>query len=96
MPSPLIPCRESCRWVVDGFTAVQFPWRRDVDDGSPRGEFLVGNVPRRVWLFGLASIKSAPLLGLVCLAVAHLHRRTQVGRCLPPRSAHPGSRGRSR
>jgi len=29
------------------------------------GEFLVGHAPSRVWRFGLALVKSSPLLGRV-------------------------------
>jgi hypothetical protein len=48
MPAPLVPCRESSRWVINRFTAVEFTWRWDVDVGGPLGEFLVGHVPSRV------------------------------------------------
>src|SRR5258707_14937592 len=73
--APLVPCRESSRWVINGFTAVEFAWRWDVDVGSPLGEFLVGHRPSRVWLFDLALIKSSPLLGWGEFEVAHLHHR---------------------
>ena len=48
MRAPLVPCREPRRWVINRFTAVEFTWRWDVDVGSPRDEFLVGNMPSRV------------------------------------------------
>ena len=83
MPAPPIPSREACRRAIDSFTAVEFPFRRDADDGSPLGEVLVGHVPRRVRLFGLAPVKSSPLLGRWEFEVAHLHRRAEVGSCLP-------------
>jgi len=41
IPAPLVPCREPSRWVINGFTAVEFTWRWDVDAGGPLGEFLV-------------------------------------------------------
>jgi hypothetical protein len=81
--APLAPCRESSRWAINGFTAVEFAWRWDVDGGSPPGEFLVGHRPRRVWRFGLALIKSSPLLGSGEFEVAHLHHRAKVYCCLP-------------
>src|SRR5256886_17337527 len=77
------PCRESSRWVINGFTAVEFAWRWDVDVGSPLGEFLVGHKPSRVWRFGLALIKSSPLLGWGEFEVAHLHHCADVYCCLP-------------
>ena len=73
--APLVPCRESSRWVINGFTAVEFAWRWDVDVGSPLGEFLIGHRPSRVWRFGFALIKSSPLLGWDEFEVAHLHHR---------------------
>jgi hypothetical protein len=38
-------------------------------------EFLVGHRPSRVWRFGLALIKSSPLLGWGGFEVTHLHHR---------------------
>src|ERR1700685_734682 len=73
--APLVPCRESSRWVINGFTAVEFAGGWDVDAGSPLGEFLVGHRPSRVWRFGLALIKSSPLLGWGEFEVTHLHHR---------------------
>ena len=83
MPAPLVPGRESSRWVVNGFAAVELTWRWDVDGVSPLGEFLVGHGPRRVWRFGLALIKSSPLLGWGEFEVAHLHHRAEVCCGLP-------------
>lgn len=57
------PRSRKSRWRrIDRFGAVKLPLRRDADEGSPLGELLVGHVPCRVRLFGLASIKSSPLL----------------------------------
>ncbi len=78
MRAPLVPCRESGRWVVDGFTAVEFASRWNLEVGSPLGEFLVGHGPGRVRRFGLALITSSALLGRGELEVAQLHRRAQV------------------
>src|SRR5688500_9468927 len=82
MPAPLGPRRESSRWVIDRFTAVQLARRRDVEAGSPSGELLVGHGPRRVWRFRLALIESSPLLGRGELEVANLGPRTDVSCCL--------------
>jgi hypothetical protein len=73
--APLVPRRESSRRVINGFTAVEFAWGWDVDVGSPLGEFLVGHRPGRVWRFGLALIKSSPLLGWAEFELTHLHHR---------------------
>lgn len=73
--APLVPCGESSRRVINGFTAVEFAWGWDVDIGSPLGEFLVGHGPRRVGRFGLALIKSSSLLGWGEREVAHLNYR---------------------
>lgn len=83
MSTPFAPDHETCWWAIDRFTAVEFPKRWDADDGGPLGEFLVGHVPRRVWLLGLALVKSSTLLGRCEFEVAHAHRRTEVGCCLP-------------
>ena len=83
MAAPLVPRREVSRWVVNRFTPVEFTWRWDVEVGSPTGEFLVGHRPRSVWLFGLALIKSSPLLGWGEFEVAQLHDRAEVCCCLP-------------
>ncbi len=83
MPAPLVPCRESNRWVINRFNAVEFTWRWDVDVGSPLGELLVRHRPSRVWRFGLALIKSNPLLDWCEFEVAHLHQCADVRCCLP-------------
>lgn len=75
MAAPVVPRRESSRWVINRLTAVEFTWPWDVDVVSPLGEFLVGNRPSCVWRFGLALIKSSPLLGWGEFEVAHLHHR---------------------
>jgi hypothetical protein len=80
--APLVPCRESSRWVINGFTAVEFAGGGDVDVGSPLGEFLVGHRPSRVWRFGLALIKPSPLLSWGESEVTHLHHRAYVCCCL--------------
>ena len=87
MSAPLVPCRESSGWVINGFTAVEFAWRWDVDAGSPLGKLLIGHGPRRVWRCGLALIKSSPLLGWDEFEVAHLHHRAAVCCCLPQSGA---------
>lgn len=56
IPAPLVPCRESSRWVIDRFAAVEFTWCWDVDVGGPLGEFLVRHGPSRVWRYRLALI----------------------------------------
>lgn len=82
MPAPLLPGREACWWAIDRFGAFELAWGRDADDGSPPRELLGGHVPRRLRFFGLASVKPCALLIGCELEVAHLHRRTKVGRCL--------------
>src|SRR3954453_23187705 len=80
MTTPLVPCRESGRWLVDRFGALELTPGRDVDSGSPLGQFLVGDGPRGVWRFGLALIEPSPLLGRGRLEVVHLEHRAPVGR----------------
>jgi hypothetical protein len=46
--TPLAPGRESDRWVIHRFGAVEFTWRWDVDVGGPRGQFLVRHGPRPI------------------------------------------------
>jgi hypothetical protein len=82
MYAPLVPCRESSRWVINRLTAVNFAWRWDVDIGGPLGELLVGHRPSCVWRFVLTLIKSPPLLGWGEFEVAHLHHRAEVCCCL--------------
>ena len=60
--APLVPGGTSRRRVVQRFTAVQLAASRDVDRGCPRGELLVGHVPRRVRLLRLAPVESSALL----------------------------------
>src|SRR6476646_7125902 len=81
--APLVPRRESDRWVINRFRAVELTWRWDVDVGGPLGKLLVRHGPRRVWRFGLALIKSSPLLGRRGFEVAHLHHGAEVGCGLP-------------
>ena len=87
MAAPVVPRRESSRWVIDRLTAVEFTWRWDVDVVSPLGEFLVGHGPSCVWRFGLALIKSSSLLGWGESEVAQLHHRAQVCCRLPESGA---------
>jgi len=75
MPASLLPCREACRRAIEWFTAVWLSRRRDAEDVSPRGEFLVGHVPGRMRLVDLAPVKPFPLLGCWEFEVAHVHRR---------------------
>src|SRR3954453_2459840 len=83
MPAPLVPCRKSSRWPVDRFAAVEFTRRRDVNFGRPLGEFLVRHRPARVWLLGLALVKSSPLLTWGEFEVVHLSHRATVCCGLP-------------
>lgn len=83
MTAPLVPGRESSRWVINRFAAVEFTWGWDVDGGGPLSKFLVRHGPCRMWHFGLTLIKSSPLLGWGDFEVAHLHPRTAIGCCLP-------------
>ena len=83
MPAPVVPGHESSRWVTDRFGAVKLPWRGDANDGSPRGEFFVGHVPRCVRLLGLALVEPSALLCRCEFEAVHLHHRAEVGCCLP-------------
>lgn len=82
MPAPIVPGRESCRRAVDRLTAVKLPGRRDAHERGPLGKLHIRHGPGRVRLFGLALVKSSPLLGWSDFEVAQLHLGTEIGRRL--------------